>query len=84
MKVRLCYHDRCFDGASSAAVFQRFYQERIRSDSSFHYRGLAHRAAAPGDADLFDGDENVIVDLKYATSPRLTWWASPPRLTESP
>ncbi|MBI4462044.1 MAG: phosphoesterase [Acidobacteria bacterium] len=74
MKVRLCYHDRCFDGAGSAAVFQRFYQERIRPDSVFHYRGLTHRASALFDDDLFDGDENVIVDFKYSASPRLTWW----------
>ena len=23
---------------------------------------------------MFDGDENAIVDFKYSTSPRLTWW----------
>ena len=74
MKVRLCYHDRCFDGASSAAVFERFYRVHIRADVTFHYRGLAHRAGGLFDADLFDGDENVIVDFKYSTSPRLTWW----------
>ncbi|MFQ5925953.1 MAG: phosphoesterase [Terriglobia bacterium] len=74
MQVRLCYHNRCFDGTASAAVFQRFYQERIRPDNQFRYRGLTHRATAPFDADIFDGDENVIVDFKYSSSPRLTWW----------
>ena len=29
MKVRVCFHDKCFDGASSAAIFSRFYRERI-------------------------------------------------------
>jgi hypothetical protein len=23
---------------------------------------------------LFDGDENAIVDFKYAATPKLTWW----------
>ena len=23
---------------------------------------------------MFDGDENVIVDFKYSSSPRVTWW----------
>ncbi|MFQ5818029.1 MAG: phosphoesterase [Terriglobia bacterium] len=74
MKIRLCYHNRCFDGTASATVFQRFYQERIRPEGQFSYRGLTHRATPPFDADLFDGDENVIVDFKYSSSPRLTWW----------
>jgi len=74
MDVLLCYHNRCFDGAAAAAVFQRFYQERIHPDSRFRYLGLTHRASPPFDDGLFDGDENVIVDFKYSSSPRLTWW----------
>lgn len=74
MDVLLCYHNRCFDGAAAAAVFQRFYQERIRSDARFRYWGLTHRASPPFDEGLFDGDENVIVDFKYSSSSRLTWW----------
>ncbi len=74
MKVRLCFHDRCFDGAASAAVFLRFYRERINPDSAFHFTGLAHRAAQLFAEGLFDGDENAIVDFKYSSSPRVTWW----------
>jgi hypothetical protein len=74
MKVRVCFHDQCFDGACSAAVFSRFYRARIRSAAEFHYRGLAHRAGQLFDADVFDGDENVIVDFKYSPSEKLTWW----------
>lgn len=74
MKVCLCYHGRCFDGAAAAAVFERFYRGRIQPDADFHYTGLTHRAAGLFDEALFDGDENVIVDFKYSSSPRLTWW----------
>ncbi|PYV86054.1 MAG: phosphoesterase, partial [Acidobacteria bacterium] len=35
MKVKVFYHDKCFDGACSAALFARFYQERIREDVEF-------------------------------------------------
>jgi hypothetical protein len=35
---------------------------------------MAHTAAQTFDPALFDGDENAIVDFKYAASPRLTWW----------
>jgi hypothetical protein len=33
-----------------------------------------HRAGQLFEADVFDGDENVIVDFKYSSSDRLTWW----------
>ncbi len=74
MKVRVLYHDKCFDGACSAAVFTRFYRERVRSDVEFGYTGLVHRAGALFDENQFDGDENAILDFKYCTSPRITWW----------
>ena len=35
MRVKVFYHDKCFDGASSAALFARFYQERIAGDADF-------------------------------------------------
>jgi len=72
--VRLCFHDRCFDGAASAALFSRFYRERIKSNPEFRYSGMTHRAVPPFEEGLFDGDENVIVDFKYSSSPRITWW----------
>ena len=74
MRVRIFYHDKCFDGASSAALFSRFYRERIRNDVEFVYSGLLHRAGALFDEKQFDGDENAIVDFKYSSSPKITWW----------
>jgi hypothetical protein len=35
---------------------------------------MTHRARQPFEEGLFDGDENVIVDFKYSSSPRVTWW----------
>jgi len=74
VKVRLCFHDRCFDGAASAAVFYRFFRERIQPRSEFHFTGMAHQARQQFAEGLFDGDENAIVDFKYSSSPRVTWW----------
>lgn len=74
MKVRIFYHDKCFDGASSAALFSRFYRERIRGDVEFVFSGLLHRAGALFNEADFDGDENAIVDFKYSSSPKITWW----------
>jgi hypothetical protein len=73
-KVRLCFHDRCFDGTASAALFYRFYRERFETNAEFHFTGMTHKAKSPWGQDLFDGDENVIVDFKYSNSPKLTWW----------
>jgi hypothetical protein len=76
LRIKVFYHDRCFDGASSAALFSRFYSERIRNDNDveFVYSGLLHRAGSLFNEADFDGDENAIVDFKYSSSPKITWW----------
>jgi hypothetical protein len=74
LRIRVFYHDKCFDGASSAALFARFYRERIRGDVDFTFSGLLHRAGALFNESDFDGDENAIVDFKYSSSPKITWW----------
>jgi hypothetical protein len=74
MKLRLLYHGHCFDGVASAATFTRFYKEKIHPEADVAYSGLLHRPGTLFDLDMFDGDENAIVDFKYAASERLTWW----------
>ena len=74
MNLRLLYHGHCFDGVASAAIFSRFYQEKIHPGAEIHYKGLLHRPGTLFDLEMFDGDENAIVDFKYAASERLTWW----------
>jgi hypothetical protein len=74
LRVRVFYHDKCFDGACSASLFARFHRECIDSESGYEYRGLVHRAGALFDESEFTGDENAIVDFKYSASPHITWW----------
>lgn len=75
MNVHVLFHDSCFDGAASAAVFTRFYRETQREDATFTYGGLAHKAGGSAiDESEFTGDENAIVDFRYSQSPKLTWW----------
>lgn len=74
MKLRVLYHGHCFDGVASAATFTRFYNERIDSGAEVHYGGLLHRPGNLFDEEMFDGDENAIVDFKYSPSEKLTWW----------
>lgn len=74
MLERVLYHDHCFDGAASAAYFSRFIAGAIHPDAEFRYTGMAHKASQMFEPELFDGDENAIVDFKYSSDPRLTWW----------
>ena len=74
MQVRVFYHDKCFDGACSASLFTRFHRECIAPGAAYNYHGLVHRAGALFDEHEFTGDENAIVDFKYSSSPRITWW----------
>jgi hypothetical protein len=74
MLERVLYHDHCFDGAASAAYFSRFIAGAVHPGAEFRYTGMAHKASQLFDPSLFDGDENAIVDFKYSSDPRLTWW----------
>jgi len=75
MRMHVLFHDNCFDGAASAAVFSRFYRERIHPEASLSYQGLAHQAGGtPIPESVFQGDENAVVDFRYSQSPKLTWW----------
>jgi hypothetical protein len=74
LQVRVFYHDKCFDGACSASLFTRFHRECIQPGAQYTYHGLVHRAGALFDESEFTGDENAIVDFKYSSSPRITWW----------
>jgi hypothetical protein len=74
MRVRILYHDHCFDGAASAAYFTRFMRGAFHPEAEFAYTGMAHKASQLFEPRLFDGDVNAIVDFKYSSDPRLTWW----------
>lgn len=74
MKLRVLYHGHCFDGVASAATFTRFYKERLNPEAEVNYTGLLHRPGNLFDLNMFDADENAIVDFKYAASEKLTWW----------
>jgi hypothetical protein len=74
MRIRVLYHDHCFDGAASAAFFSRFIRGAVHPDAEFAYTGMAHRASQIFEDSLFDGDENAIVDFKYSNNSKLTWW----------
>ncbi len=74
MIVRVLHHDHCFDGAASAAFFTRFAEAAFYPGAQFRFTGMIHKAEQTFEDELFDGDENAIVDFKYSSNPKLTWW----------
>jgi hypothetical protein len=74
MDFRVLHHNQCFDGACSAAVFTKLHRECAGGADAYEYAGLAHGKLAELPETIFGPDENAIVDFKYSSSPRLTWW----------
>jgi hypothetical protein len=72
--IRVLYHDNCFDGVSSAAVFSRFYRGQVDPAANIEYEGLTHKAGQSIGPESFGPSENAIVDFKYSASEKLTWW----------
>jgi len=71
------YHGHCFDGMASAALLTRVLRELGAAPASakVHYVGLDHQ---PGGSyvpeRVLRGDINAVVDFRYTTSDKLTWW----------
>ena len=72
--MRVLYHDHCFDGLASAAVFSRFYRRHVDASAEIEYEGLTHKAGQLIPPELFTSGENAIVDFKYCATEKLTWW----------
>jgi hypothetical protein len=74
--LQIGFHDHCFDGVASAATFLRFFRDRVSplTDAEVRLRGLAHKAGALFGDEIFEGEENCIVDFRFARDGRLTWW----------
>jgi hypothetical protein len=49
-------------------------EEKFYPGAEFCFTGLAHKASQLFEPGMFDGDINAIVDFKYSTDLRLTWW----------
>ncbi len=74
MKLKILFHDNCFDGAASAALFASFWRARRDAGADIRYAGVQHKQGDAFPSDAFDGDVNVCVDFRYSASERLHWW----------
>ena len=73
-RVKVLFHDNCFDGAASAALFSRFYATVIDPSATFTFAGKNHGTGNVYSPSSFDGDVNAVVDFRYSSDPRLEWW----------
>lgn len=73
--VVIGYHGHCFDGMSSAAVLTYLLRKLEGRALAVNYHGLDHQ---PGGSHvpekILSGAINAVVDFRYTTSERLTWF----------
>ncbi|HUS66950.1 MAG TPA: hypothetical protein VMZ28_20570 [Kofleriaceae bacterium] len=74
MRLKIFFHDSCFDGATSAALFGEFYRATRGAGAEVALQGVQHRRGDPFEGLALDGDENACVDFRYCADPRMTWW----------
>ena len=55
-------------------MFARFHRECIGGADGYEFVGLQHGTARGVAEEVFGPGENAIVDFKYSSSLRLTWW----------
>jgi hypothetical protein len=72
--LKIFFHDACFDGTTSAALFAAFYRQVIDTTVEVHAQGMIHRDGDPFDGVAFDGDDHACVDFRFSADPRMRWW----------
>jgi hypothetical protein len=73
--VVVATHGHCFDGMCSAALFTRLAKHEIAEGAKFTYRACGYGPEQGGvDPSVLTGDENAILDFRYAKNPKLGWY----------
>ena len=87
--LKVFFHDACFDGTTSAALFAAFYRATVDPQVSVLPVGMIHRDGNPFDGVPLDADDHACVDFRFCADPRMRWWFDhhptafqPPQLRE--
>lgn len=72
--LKVYFHDRCFDGTASAALFGRFYRDVIVPGAPITAVGMRHRDGDPFAGVPLDADDHACVDFRFTPSPAMRWW----------
>lgn len=74
-RIVVAAHGHCFDGIVSAAMFTHLRREIGGEGLSFSYRSCGYGPKMQVVPERWlRGDENAIVDFRFAESDRLTWY----------
>jgi hypothetical protein len=72
--LKVFFHDACFDGTTSAALFAAFYRDVIDGTAQVRPEGMIHKDGDPFEGVLLDADDHACVDFRFCADPRMRWW----------
>jgi hypothetical protein len=72
--LKVFFHDACFDGTTSAAVFAAFYRQVIDPKVSVQAVGMIHKDGNPFEGVPLDADDHACVDFRFCADPKMRWW----------
>jgi hypothetical protein len=72
--LKVFFHDACFDGTTSAALFAAFYREVIENQVEVKPIGMIHRDGNPFEGIPLDADDHACVDFRFCADPKMRWW----------
>jgi len=72
--LKIFFHDACFDGTASAALFAAFYRDVIAKDVAVRPIGMIHKDGNPFEGVPLDADDHACVDFRFCADTRMRWW----------
>jgi hypothetical protein len=72
--LKVFFHDACFDGTTSAALFSAFYRDVIDPQVEIKPIGMIHRDGNPFEGIPLDADDHACVDFRFCADPKMHWW----------
>jgi hypothetical protein len=72
--LKVFFHDACFDGTTSAALFAAFYRDVIEKQVDVQPIGMIHRDGNPFEGIPLDADDHACVDFRFCADPKMRWW----------
>ncbi len=73
-RLKVFFHDACFDGTTSAALFAAFYRDVVDRTVELLPIGMVHKDGNPFDGVPLDADDHACVDFRFCADPRMRWW----------
>jgi len=72
--LKIFFHDACFDGTTSAALFAAFYRDVVDPSVEVRPIGMVHRDGNPFEGVPLDADDHACVDFRFCADPKMRWW----------